>query len=92
MTIEEKLRWCELALKLAAINFVLFYVGATIVGGSFDFEKSGAGHYFVREHEKHREVSFPFFIYSAIHTCSVIATSLIAIAACQFRNKHKPPK
>jgi len=92
MTMEKKLRLCKLAFAVLIVNFILFCVGATVIGGSFAFEKSGNGHYFVSEHGTYREVSLSIFIYSIIHACSVVVTHVTGIYAGRFYNKHKPPE
>lgn len=92
MTMEKKLALCKLAFAVLIVNFVLFSVGSTIVGGVFSFETSGNGHYFVTQHGRDTEVSKLVFIYCVVHACSVVATHIIGIYAGIFYNKHKPPK
>ncbi len=92
MTIEEKLHLCKLAVAIAVINFVAFGIGETIIGGVADLSRSGAGHYFVANHEKFHEVGFPIYIYAELHFWSMIATHLMAFKAARFYNKHKPPE
>lgn len=92
LTIEERMRWSKLTGAIAIINFVAFGIGETIIGGVADLSRSGAGYYFVANHEKFHEVGFPIFIYAELHFWSMVATHLMAFKASRFYNKHKPPE
>ena len=76
MTWPERTIWL-----IALINFVVFCVVATIIGGDAINGTSRQGHYFLMAHGIYREVSRPVFLYSEIHTVSTFLLLLLGLAA-----------
>src|SRR5262245_52844237 len=62
-------------LWVAAVNLFLFFVGTGYLGGSAVGGREIGGHYYVVEHEHRFEVTRGEFIYSRIHSISVMVTT-----------------
>jgi hypothetical protein len=70
-------------LWVAAVNLFLFFVGTGYLGGSAVAIRGGeiGGHYYVGEHEHQFEVTRGEFIYSRIHSISVMFTTPLPMLA-----------
>jgi hypothetical protein len=75
-------------LWIALVNFVVFVAIAVPLGGSALNGMARDGHYYLMQGGVYTEVSGPVFIYSTIHSLSLIVTHPLGIAAglrAQFR-------
>jgi hypothetical protein len=64
---------------IAVVNFVAFVAIAVPLGGDALNGGTRDGHYYLMQHGIYTEVSRPVFIYSAIHTLSLLVTSLLGL-------------
>jgi len=63
----------------AIVNFLVFVAIAVPLGGDAINGTSRDGHYYLMQHGIYTEVSRPVFIYSAIHTLSLLITHPVGI-------------
>lgn len=66
--------WVRLAFLVAAVNFVSFWGGSFLLGGTAMHGCQQDGHYFLREGGTHTEVSEARWTYSLYHGRSMWAT------------------
>src|SRR5262245_20956371 len=90
-------------MALGVLNFVMFLIGASVVGGSAAYVREG--HYFVRNlgtfsegaGTKINEVSKANFDYVTLHQDSLLITGLLFAAAAlllmadDYRRRHTNP-
>lgn len=69
----------KVAFTLNFLNIVIFMIIENIIGGVADLGGHEAGKYFVREHDKIREVTHPIFLYSVTHFCFLLVTSALCL-------------
>ena len=58
---------CITLFVVAWINFVIFFIVATIIGGDAINGKVIDGKYYVAQHSQYTQVSKPVFVYSRFH-------------------------
>jgi hypothetical protein len=63
----------------AIVNFVVFVAIAVPLGGDAINGTTRDGHYYLMQHGIYTEVSRPVFIYSTIHTLSLLVTHPVGI-------------
>ncbi len=74
---------------VAMINFIAFMIISVKIGGDAISGKAEQGHYYLSEHGRETEVSYPVYLYSYIHTISVLITHPLALLAGFFLSKAK---
>lgn|SRR5262249_30488002 len=62
---------CLTLFAVAWINFVIFFVVATMIGGDAINGKVIGGRYYVAQHSHYTEVTKPVYVYSRFHVYTV---------------------
>ena len=73
---------------VAVNNFLMFWIGAVLLGGDALNGKVENGHYFLGSHGRFTEVSFDVFTYSQWHTRSVFVTHSLFFAAAWLLSRR----
>ncbi len=85
-------RICGIILIVASINFIAFMIITVKIGGDAISGRAEQGHYYVSEHGRQTEVSYPVYLFSYIHTISVMITHPLGLLAIFFLSRIKKQK
>ena len=85
------MEWHErLMLGIAAVNFIVFAIATVAWGGDAVNGTSQDGRYFLGQRGLYTEVSRPVYIFSMVHTLSLLITQPLAIwAGFRARNRAR---
>jgi hypothetical protein len=74
-------RFLQIVVYIGLINFAIFLIIASFIGGDALSGKVQDGHYYVAYHGQFTEVSYTIFIYSKLHALSLLITHTFTIIA-----------
>ena len=89
MSLADKKRLCLIVAVVGMANFVVFFVVALLIGGDAVNGHQTDGHYFVANHGRYTEVSYPVFLYSRIHVYTLFCSWPFVMIAAGMGNYYK---